>query len=49
MSNKLKIPDPVIEKFQLENGEKGRRTYRVGKEIGRGSFSNCFEITNLET
>lgn len=49
MSGKLKIPDPVVEKFQLENGERGKRLYHVGKEIGRGAFSNCFEITNLET
>ena len=31
MLRKDDIPDPIVEKYKLENGEKATRTYRIGK------------------
>lgn len=47
--SKINIPNPIVEKYKLPNGDIATRNYRIGKELGRGGFATCFEIIDLTT
>lgn len=49
MSNSGKVPEIVVEKYKLPSGEEKTRQHRIGRELGRGGFATCYEITNMET
>jgi len=39
----------IEEKIKQPNGETYIRKYLRGKQLGRGGFARCYEVTDLQT
>ena len=42
------IGTEVFEKYTKKNGEVANKKYHRGKELGKGGFATCYELTDIE-